>query len=369
MSLMLVDDDQVFEAALSLLDQCEGGGGTADDAPGVTDQLLSWEASTISKTDDVADVNQFLQFFVASHNDTGSIASSHGNQGNHGQSDGNHDTETARSSTKRPAVRVVHSASKKAKKTRAYNPNRAREAQYQELLALREQVPLLEQRLEVLQRGDHAKRTDGVTFGAEMVSCWQKLAALQQQTRVNAEEENARLRELVQEQAESTSRSVQTLLQARLEHPRAPGFVTDDTVVESFGEEHQANNMTLDFTIKQIVRRYEAADRIVIAWRALIAPKTFKDMDVTSIRFEEKGALVLEPRDPLQAADNEATTIVRTWQMVTPELPDREGSEQNRSKVHELTEFVINACRPGRAVQSMERTLRQQAMQSMLAVQ
>ncbi|RLN90397.1 hypothetical protein BBJ28_00023401, partial [Nothophytophthora sp. Chile5] len=145
----------------------------------------------------------------------------------------------------------------------------------------------------------------------------------------------------------------------------APGIVTDDTVVESFGEEHQTNSTTLDFTIRQIVRRYEAADRIVIAWRALIAPKTFKDMDLTSIRFEEKGALVLEPRNPLQAADSEAATIVRMWQVVTPELPDREGSELNRNKVHELTEFVLHACKP-RAVQSMERTLRQQAMQSML---
>ncbi|RLN52842.1 hypothetical protein BBJ29_004045 [Phytophthora kernoviae] len=130
---------------------------------------------------------------------------------------------------------------------------------------------------------------------------------------------------MVKEQAEISHRNMQRLLQS-------VGLVSDDTVVESFGEEHYFGQVMLDFKIKQIVRLYTATDRIVVAWRALISPEKFKGKSLSDILFEEKGALVIEPY-----------TVCN-------------GSKS----IQELAEFVITGCRPGRAVDSMERTLHMQ---------
>ncbi|POM75651.1 M96 mating-specific protein family [Phytophthora palmivora] len=72
------------------------------------------------------------------------------------------------------------------------------------------------------------------------------------------------------------------------------GLVSDDTVVEVFGEEHRFGQVLLDIKVKQIVRRYIAAGRVVVAWRALLSPEKFKTATLTNVVFEEKGALVIE---------------------------------------------------------------------------
>ncbi|KUF95763.1 hypothetical protein AM588_10006858 [Phytophthora nicotianae] len=102
---------------------------------------------------------------------------------------------------------------KKKRNTRGYNPNRARESQYKELLDLRQQVPQLEKRLETLKREISSPKN-----GSDMMELWKKLALHERKSRESAEEENKRLRELVRENNEVTNRNVQQLLQARQEH-------------------------------------------------------------------------------------------------------------------------------------------------------
>ncbi|KAG7383332.1 hypothetical protein PHYPSEUDO_003871 [Phytophthora pseudosyringae] len=117
------------------------------------------------------------------------------------------------------------------------------------------------------------------------------------------------------------------------------GLVSDDTVVEISGEEHRFGQVLLDVKVKQIVRRYVAAGRVVIAWRALLSPEKFKTETLSDVVYDEKGALVIEPFASTQERSaNETASVVHTWQTVTP-----------------------NIAPPGRAVQSMERTLRAQS--------
>ncbi|KAE9032537.1 hypothetical protein PR003_g9466 [Phytophthora rubi] len=195
-----------------------------------------------------------------------------------------------------------HSA--RGKKKNMSSSNRAREAQYKELLALREQVPRLEKHLTELQ--EQAQPS--------VLHLWRKLAMLERQSRANAEDENCRLRALVSENADATMQNVQQLLQTNTqEHdsqtverssdlwppdPRPPdpwpyrrmpvdpsdgnlmretayrsltrrswlrlalfqtgGLVSDDTVVEIFGEEHRFGHVLFDIKIQQIVRRYSS---------------------------------------------------------------------------------------------------------------
>ncbi|KUF76765.1 hypothetical protein AM587_10011169 [Phytophthora nicotianae] len=353
---------------------------------------------------------------------------------------------------------------KKKRNTRGYNPNRARESQYKELLDLRQQVPQLEKRLETLKREISSPKN-----GSDMMELWKKLALHERKSRESAEEENKRLRELVRENNEVTNRNVQQLLQARQEHlegstghrpepwpwpyrrmyavpinpcdgsvfremaesidavhrhvlrvynpalnyttpfstraevhcraiadkilpydvdsvgdaawqffahsfrrpttrfyyhadsHEASGLVSDDTVVEVFGEEHRFGEVLLDIKVKQIVRRYVAAGRVVIAWRAFLSPKKFKTESLSGVVYDEKGALVIEPLTSRnQSGVNDPASVVHTWQTVTPEL-SKDAMCSQSELVQELTGFVLNSCRPGRAVNSMERTLRAQS--------
>ncbi|KAG1693253.1 hypothetical protein DVH05_023718 [Phytophthora capsici] len=136
------------------------------------------------------------------------------------------------------------------------------------------------------------------------------------------------------------------------------GLVRDDTVIEIFGEEHRFGHVLLDIKVKQIVRRYVCAGRVVIAWSAILSPEKFKTETLSDVVYAEKGALVIEPKS---TNSGEREAVVHTWQTVTPDISPCVQSEL----VQELTGFVLNSCRPGRAVQSMERTLRAQSTLSL----
>ncbi|OWZ07512.1 hypothetical protein PHMEG_00020086 [Phytophthora megakarya] len=135
-------------------------------------------------------------------------------------------------------------------------------------------------------------------------------------------------------------------------------LASDDTIGENFGEEHRFGEVSLDIKIKQIVRRYIAADRIVFAWRAFIRPEKFKTETLSDIVYEEKGAMVIEP---YENGPNKTASVVHTWQAVT--LDSSKDALQSEL-VQELNEFVFHSCSPKQTVQSMERTLRAYSMQS-----
>jgi hypothetical protein len=122
---------------------------------------------------------------------------------------------------------------KKKRKTRSYNPNRAREAQTKELLALRAQVPRLEKCLEALQQELTMAREDTV-----MLELWKKLALHERQTRKSATDENRRLRVLVREANDASTRTMQTLLQTRQDHVQARGVLLVALLDEEFSHLH-----------------------------------------------------------------------------------------------------------------------------------
>ncbi|EGZ08965.1 hypothetical protein PHYSODRAFT_339368 [Phytophthora sojae] len=137
----LVEDDQVLEAAMSLLDEC-----------GSVNKARAKEAAAVKKT------------------------------------------------------------SPKMTKKRNYNPNRAREAQSKELQELRAQVPLLEKRLKMLRLEIENTDPNAMTVGKQQtMELWKKMAMHQRQTRMSSEEENRRLRQLIQEHNEITTRNISTL--------------------------------------------------------------------------------------------------------------------------------------------------------------
>ncbi|RLN86271.1 hypothetical protein BBJ28_00022487 [Nothophytophthora sp. Chile5] len=133
---------------------------------------------------------------------------------------------------------------------------------------------------------------------------------------------------------------------------------SDDTVVESFGVEIHAPDTTADFRIKQVFRRYVESDRIVIAWRSFIDPAEFKGQQLRGIRFQEKGSMVIRQPTGLQPADQVA--FLRAWHIITPELPfcDGENSSQN---TQELTDFVLSGSAAGSAIQMIENMLLEQS--------
>ncbi|KAF4034259.1 hypothetical protein GN244_ATG13797 [Phytophthora infestans] len=146
---------------------------------------------------------------------------------------------------------------------------------------------------------------------------------------------------------------------------QSSGLVCDDTIVESFGEEHRFGKVLFDLKVKQIVRRYVVAGRVVIAWRALLHPETFKNESLHGIQFKEKGALVIEPFPAPNGDGNNVSCVVHTWQMITPDITD-DAAKSGRSKlVHDMTEFLLEGCRPERAVENLERALRAQSSQQL----
>ncbi|RLN54646.1 hypothetical protein BBJ28_00016518 [Nothophytophthora sp. Chile5] len=259
------------------------------------------------------------------------------------QQDGGHDEiDAAPPASQRAVSNVNPRAGATKKKRRTYNPNRARDARRSELLALREQVPSMEKRLNFLQEAALAGNRDAIGAGTDKLeSSWRKLALHQLQTRVDAEEENARLGELVREHVAITTQCVQQLVQNGQQLQNL-GLVADDTVVENFGVERRQKS---DWKVKQVFRRYVAADRVVIVWRTYINPSSFKGEVVSGVRFKEKGAFVIESGSKRQAplSPHKATALLRSWQVLTPQqLPASEWIEQAKC-THELTEFVAKS--------------------------
>eukprot|EP00644_Phytophthora_capsici_P016953 jgi/Phyca11/554191/estExt2_Genewise1Plus.C_PHYCAscaffold_590197 len=94
-----------------------------------------------------------------------------------------------------------------------------------------------------------------------------------------------------------------------IESNQSSGLVRDDTIVESFGEEHHFGKVLFDFKVKQII--------------PILSPEMFKGESLRDIH-----------------------------------------AERSRSKlIHDMTEFLLRGCRPERALDIIERMLRAQLMQ------
>ncbi|ETM41433.1 hypothetical protein L914_12785 [Phytophthora nicotianae] len=126
----------------------------------------------------------------------------------------------------------------------------------------------------------------------------------------------------------------------------------DDTVGESFGVEIKAPERMADFRIKQIFRRFEESDRVVIAWRSYIDPAEFKGQKLDGFRFQEKGSCVV--RHPTMLP-NDQLTVLRIWHIITPE--SQTNSEMGSEFVQDLTDFVLSGSSSANTVQMIENAL------------
>ncbi|KAL3670592.1 hypothetical protein V7S43_003783 [Phytophthora oleae] len=129
-------------------------------------------------------------------------------------------------------------------------------------------------------------------------------------------------------------------------HSRSAGSIesTEDTMVECFGMDmHDAkSNTTAEFNVKQILRRYVEEDRVVVVWRSRIEPLEFSNKRFAGIHFQEKGYVVIKPRDRNDgSADGDDFTLIQTCYIITPDLSDQ--SLNDDAKTGALTEFVMNS--------------------------
>ncbi|KAG7383190.1 hypothetical protein PHYBOEH_010020 [Phytophthora boehmeriae] len=143
----------------------------------------------------------------------------------------------------------------------------------------------------------------------------------------------------------------------KIEH--SSEVVHDDTVVESFGVEIKAPETIADFRIKQVFRRYVEEDRIVISWRSFIDPAEFKGQKLQGIRFQEKGSMVV--RQPVKQTHSSKFTLLRIWHVIVPETLG--NSNENGSKfIQDLTDFVLNGSSSASTVQTIENMLVEQSL-------
>ncbi|KAG1712665.1 hypothetical protein DVH05_000407 [Phytophthora capsici] len=112
---------------------------------------------------------------------------------------------------------------------------------------------------------------------------------------------------------------------------------TDDTIIESFGMELHANGTQADFRVKQILRRYEDEDRVVIVWRSFIDPVEFSGAPLRGAEFREKGYIVV--RRPRGMAENFA--LLQTCYLIHPETPVHSLSDDG-AITGALTDFVLS---------------------------
>lgn len=130
---------------------------------------------------------------------------------------------------------------------------------------------------------------------------------------------------------------------------------SNDTVIESFGEEHYFGDVLLDLKVQQIVRRYTAPDTSVVAWRALLKPDKSNCEKLSGIVFEEKGAILVKRHSSPKTGDR--ASVVHIWEVITPDF-DGSAKEPQGQFAQLLTDFVLIRCRPERVVEAMEIMLR-----------
>ncbi|RLN51121.1 hypothetical protein BBP00_00009946 [Phytophthora kernoviae] len=112
----------------------------------------------------------------------------------------------------------------------------------------------------------------------------------------------------------------------------------DDTIVERFGMELNANGTQADFNVKQIVRHYVEEDRVVIMMRSFIDPVEFLGTPLRGADFREKWYLVV--RRPRTKASGVA--LLQTCYIITPVTPVYSLSDEG-AITGALTGFVLSA--------------------------
>lgn len=111
---------------------------------------------------------------------------------------------------------------------------------------------------------------------------------------------------------------------------------TDDTIVESYGLELHGSRTKGNFICKQIMRKFEEKERIVIGWRAQAEAVDLSAEPTNGIRLVERGYTVIKELENMPTPH----TLVQTCYIIRPHVYD-EIADQDR-KVGALTDFILN---------------------------
>lgn len=111
---------------------------------------------------------------------------------------------------------------------------------------------------------------------------------------------------------------------------------TDDMIVESYGLELHGSRTKGNFLCKQIMRRFEQPERIVIGWRAQAEALDLSAETTAGIRLVERGYTVIKELKNMETPH----TLVQTCYIIRPHVYD-EIADQDR-KVGALTDFILN---------------------------
>lgn len=121
---------------------------------------------------------------------------------------------------------------------------------------------------------------------------------------------------------------------------------THDTHVEYFNWRLQLHGTSADFEVKQVLRRYEEADRVVIVWRSVAKPVEFAGEPMVGIQFLEKGYSVVKKPRGAPSQDTVNQSLLQSCYVITPALS--ETSEQERQpRIGAVTDFILHATAAG----------------------
>jgi hypothetical protein len=113
---------------------------------------------------------------------------------------------------------------------------------------------------------------------------------------------------------------------------------TDDTIVENLGLELYANNIKALFRLKQVLRRYEEPDRVVIVWTSIIDPIEFDGKPFSGYYFRENGYCLVKKTTTCDPRDH---CVLKTCYVITPEFSAGSTLDESDDIVAELTDFAL----------------------------
>lgn len=94
-----------------------------------------------------------------------------------------------------------------------------------------------------------------------------------------------------------------------------------------------------NFGVKQVVRRYDEHDRVVIVWQSSVDQITFSGAPLNDVRFLEKGYVVI--KKPIVASSgSDAYTMVQPCYVITS-IFSEQYEEGNHPQVDAMTDFVL----------------------------
>lgn len=87
---------------------------------------------------------------------------------------------------------------------------------------------------------------------------------------------------------------------------------TSDTIVEQFDLETEHGSVKTRYHVRQVLRKREDEDRILIAWRCAMEMVSFAGELTTGILLPEDGYVVIKP--------GEQSTVMQLCYIIKPEI-------------------------------------------------